>query len=471
MDERQPSEPGGDELKAIEARSPGAPDSTTCPNCGRAVEAGFKFCDYCGTKLEAGPSSVAAPSAPSVPKEERSSVVDRFRKGLRRRRDTDDAASALAAGMTPPDEATPLLPVEDITPPPAAAASSTAELTKPRSELPKIEDLRAGAAQGRAGISGRLRWRENEKRPSPVVSTPTERVTATETTTWRPVPSMDAGPRGFTARDGVLFVLHLVAAFLVGALLVGVAAVVASLTSDGRVALLEVRGLPIFIAGATAIIMFALLRTGPRRGLSARTVAISVLVGFVVLVTGVAFAYQPSLMRDAQSNLDRALGVFGDDVLEGIDRFEADVDQWNAEVHQYSEVELAKLSKSRDTESDAAKLARAEQTFSVNASGSEEALDGILKRMRSHADGIGHAPLRDAFLDLTGIFADELSGIHLITRGFVNDDQVLIQSGDTRFKDATQRAVEFFDDRIRPILERGDIDADSLGLAIEDLRG
>jgi hypothetical protein len=140
-------------------------------------------------------------------------------------------------------------------------------------------------------------------------------------------------------------------------------------------------------------------------------------------------------------------------------------------VHQYSDVELTKLSKARDTETDAAKLAKAEETFRVEASGSEEALDGILKRMRSHADGIGHAPLREALTDLTGIFADELSGIHLITRGFVNDDQALIQSGDTRFKDATQRAVEFFDDRVRPILERGDIDPDSLGLAIEDLRG
>lgn len=469
MDERQPSEPGGDELKAIEARSAGASDSTTCPNCGRAVEAGFKFCDYCGTKLEAGPSSLAAPGAPASPKKDRSSRIDRFRKGLRRRRDTDDAASALAAGMKSPEEAPPLLPLDDITPPPAG--SSAAEVTKPRSELPKVEDLRAGAAQGRAGISGRLRWREDEEKRSRAATASTQRVSTTDTTTWRPVRSADGAPRGFGGRDGVLFVFHLIAAFLVGAVLVGVAAVVASLTSDGRVALLEVRGLPIFIAGATAIIMFALLRTGPRRGLSARAVAISVLIGFVVLVTGVAFAYQPSLMRDAQSTLDRALGVFGDDVIEGIDRFEADVDQWNAEVHQYSEVELAKLSKARDTETDAAKLARAEQTFSVNASGSEEALDGILKRMRSHADGIEHAPLRDALLDLTGIFADELSGIHLITRGFVNDDQVLIQSGDTRFKDATQRAVEFFDDRIRPILERGDIDADSLGLAVEDLRG
>ena len=313
-----------------------------------------------------------------------------------------------------------------------------------------------------------MRWRGDD-------DTDVTDVTGAEvtTSTWRavPTPAAAAATRRFTARDGLIFVLHLLAAFLVGAALVAIAAVVASLMSDGRVALLEVRGLPIFIAGASSIIVFALLRTGPRNRLPARAVAVTVLVGFVVLVAGVTLGAQPSLMADAQSSLDKALGVFGSNVLEGIDRFEGDVDQWNAEVHQYSEVELAKLSKARDTEPDAAKLAKAEEAFRVAASGSEEALDGILKRMRSHADGVGHAPLRETLTDLTGIFADELSGIHLITRGFVNDDQALISSGDTRFKDATQRAVEFYEDRVRPILERGDIDADSLGLAIEDLRG
>jgi hypothetical protein len=337
--------------------------------------------------------------------------------------------------------------------------------------MTKAEDLRAATSGGRAGISGRLRWREDETaaETTQVDVTRAEEIKAS----WRAVP----GPAGaqatrrFTPRDGAVVVLHLLIALLVGAALVGIAAVVATLVSDGRVALLEIRGLPILIGGASAIVVFALLRTGPRTRLGPRAVAITVLIGFVAIVTAAAIGFQPSLMADAQSQLDRALGVFGSGVLQGIDRFEADVDQWNAEVHQYSEVELSKLSKARDTETDAAKLAKAEESFRVEASGSEEALDGILKRMRSHADGVGHAPLREALTDLTGIFADELSGIHLITRGFVNDDQALIQSGDTRFKDATQRAVEFYDERVRPILERGNIDADSLGLAIEDLRG
>jgi hypothetical protein len=498
MERDDPSDP---EMSSPTTQARGtSAGSTTCPTCGRAVETGFKFCDFCGAKLEADPKTIESPKAepeqtqagsdPSEPAAGRArSVFGR----LRRRRDTDDAASALAAGMKPADEAPPLGPVSrDITPPPTserAAPVSTPPRAppviepppprpeaprppetppRPTSQMTKAEDLRAATSEGRAGISGRLRWRDHVVEDDAPDATRAEEIK----TSWRAVPTAAAVPsRRFTARDGFVFVAHLVIAFLVGAALVGIAAVVASLMSDGRVALLEVRGLPVFIAGASAIIVFALLRTGPRSRLGSRAVAITVLIGFVVIVIGVALGYQPSLMAEAQSRLDRGLGVFGSDVLQGIDRFEADVDQWNAEVHQYSEVELAKLSKARDTEPDAAKLAKAEESFRVEASGSEEALDGILKRMRSHADGIGHAPLRESLTDLTGIFADELSGIHLITRGFVNDDQALIQSGDTRFKDATQRAVEFYEDRVRPILERGDIDADSLGLAIEDLRG
>jgi hypothetical protein len=492
------------EMSSPTTQAPGtSAGSTTCPTCGRSVETGFKFCDFCGTKLETEPtkpepagtqpakSESAKPESvkPNVekrrPREEKRSFFGRLR-----RREADDAASALAAGMTPADQAPPLGPPPRGVPTPPAPQRPAANVPtpppppviepppprpevppRPTSQMTKAEDLRAATSEGRAGISGRLRWRADDtveaKAPD---ATRAEEIKAT----WRAVPSPAAAAapvRGFSTRDGFVFAAHLLIAFAVGALLVGIAAVVASLMSDGRVALLEVRGLPVFIAGASAIIVFALLRTGPRNRLSSRAVAITVLVGFVVIVVGVALGYQPALMRNAQSELDSVLGVFGDDVLEGIDRFEADVDQWNAEVHQYSEVELSKLSKARDTEADAAKLAKTEESFRIAASGSEEALDGILKRMRSHADGVGHAPLREALTDLTGIFADELSGIHLITRGFVNDDQALIQSGDTRFKDATQRAVEFYDERVRPILERGDIDADSLGLAVEDLRG
>jgi hypothetical protein len=268
-----------------------------------------------------------------------------------------------------------------------------------------------------------------------------------------------------------VFFVHLVVSFLVGAALLGIAAVVASLTSNGRVALLEIRGLPIFIAGATAIIVFALMRTGPRRQGSSRAVAISVFAGFIVLVIAVAAAYQPSVMASVQSRLDRSLGVFGTDVAEGVQRYVGDLDLWNAEVSRYRDVHLTDVLNSRKTETDAKKFAVAEETFRNAAANSEVTLEGLTKRMRSHADAIRHAPLRDALDDLTAIFVDELSGIRSISRGLTNNDTTLTKAGDSRFKDATQRAVDFFDERVRPILERGDLDADSFGLSVEMLRG
>ena len=61
------------------------------------------------------------------------------------------------------------------------------------------------------------------------------------------------------------FVVHLVVAFAAGALLLGIAAVVASMTSNGSVALLEIRGLARSSSPArAAIVVFSLMRTGPR---------------------------------------------------------------------------------------------------------------------------------------------------------------------------------------------------------------
>jgi hypothetical protein len=73
--------------------------------------------------------------------------------------------------------------------------------------------------------------------------------------------------------------------------------------------------------------------------------------------------------------------------------------------------------------------------------------------------------------DLAAVYSDELSGIKLITRGFVERDQALIQSGNTRFTTATDRALELFEERVRPLLERGDIDPAPLEDAVAVLRG
>lgn len=467
MDER-PSDQGKDsELEAAEAMSPqsfGA--STTCPNCSRPVEAGFKFCDYCGTKLEAGPTVTR-----SAPKEEKS----RWEKWRDNRQVAPDSAAKTEPPLAPdlPEwEEDPPAPVIDPPPPIDLPAPLTEPVpARPTSNVTKAEDLQAATSQSRVGMAGRLRWNETTETTEVTEADRTAEIPTTAPS-WRPIAPGPQAPIESPVQMVGIFILHLLIAFVAGAALVGLAALVASLTSNGRVALLEVRGLPVFIAGVTAIIVFALFRTSPKRSAAGRrSVAISVLVGFLVLVLAVALAYSPSVMASAQKRLDRALGSFGPDVTQAVNNYEADVEQWNAEVHRYSQTHVTNLTKSRDTETDPAKLTRAEATFRVEASGSEAALEGIVKRMQSHAEAISNAPLRDALDDLSAVFNDELSGIHKITRGFVQDDQALIASGNTGFKDATQRAVEFFDQRVRPILERGDMDTTEFQAAVADLRG
>ena len=434
----------------------------------------MRFCDACGTKLEASPPR-ATQAQP--PKQEGKPLLERWSD--RRRAKREEKAKA-AATVTPPSgskratEPTqgPALPKETepakaADPPKDAEPPSTPTVPVPPVPMtPRITSrpMKAQELRGseRIGIAGRLKWQEKEKAEQPSVQ-------SEKTTTWRPAPS------GLPARSAagtiLFFILHVLIAFLAGAVLLGIAAIVASLTSDGRVALLEARGLPILIAGSVAIIVFSLLRTGPRARGSRRAIALSVLIGFLLLVGAVALAYQPSLMATAQRELDRTLGIFGADVQDSVQRFEADIDQWNAEVNRYKLEHLKRIVDARKSETDPQKLAVAEETFRVEASGSEEALDGTFERMRSHADAVEHATLRAALQDLSAIFSDELSGIKLITRGFVERDQALIQSGNTRFTNATDRALEYFEERVRPLLERGDIDPAPLEDAVAELRG
>jgi hypothetical protein len=309
-----------------------------------------------------------------------------------------------------------------------------------------------------------VRWRDGTEEEQVGGDT----VTIPVTTAWRPVEERRRSPFAFL----VIFLLHLATAFVIGAVLLAAAAVVASFASDGRVALLEIRGLPIFIAGASAIVVFALLRTSPKRGNSTPVVAASVVVGLVILVAAVAVTYRPSAMATAESRLEKAMGLFGPKVTNGVKSFEGDVDQWNAEVARYRDDYLVTFLRVREAETDPAKFEKGRKTFEFDASGSEEALDSLLKRMRSDADGISHAPIRESLDDLVGVFGDELSGIKLLTRGLLGqDDQALIQAGNTRYREATKRSVDLYEARVRPLLERGGIDADPLGLAIDELRG
>jgi hypothetical protein len=200
-----------------------------------------------------------------------------------------------------------------------------------------------------------------------------------------------------------------------------------------------------------------------------RATATSLFIGFVVIVIAVTLVYQPSVMARAQRQLDRTLGLFGPEVSSNVEEFTAGVDQWNAEVNQFKLSTLKTLIEARRDEEDPQKVADAEETFRIEASKAEAALDGIYKRIRNQADTIEHALLREAMLDLAAVFNDELSGIKQLTRGIVNEDQGLISAGDASFKEATRRAVELYADRVKPLLERGSIDPAPLEGAIAEL--
>src|SRR5581483_2387400 len=71
MDQERRTPDEGSELDALEAVSkppaPG-PGEVMCPNCGHPVEAGFKFCDWCGRPLPSA-SEAPKPAEPAKPVE------------------------------------------------------------------------------------------------------------------------------------------------------------------------------------------------------------------------------------------------------------------------------------------------------------------------------------------------------------------------------------------------------------------
>ncbi len=255
----------------------------------------------------------------------------------------------------------------------------------------------------------------------------------------------------------LVWLLHLVIAFACGALLVAAAGAVASLLSNGRSALLEIRGLPIFIGGATAVVVFTLLRTGRVRSTATRgVIAATVIVGFILLVAGAALLYRPPVMRTAQVRLDRLVRIYGPSEKEAVDGFENDVADWNNELDHYRNDILAPALGTKPN------LNR----FRFDATASEETMKGIVDQMRTHAGVANNARLREALNGLASVYDDEMSGINLLTRGVINNDQPLIAQGDKRFKEGQKRAVEYVRLRIKPLLERADLNAQTFEGAV-----
>lgn len=473
----------------------------TCPNCGRTVEAGFRFCDGCGTKLEvASPMSTAAPAptepasprAPTPP--ERPPKAGSFFQRVRRLVVQDPEPDKPDAG--PEDPPTELEAAQPATEPPREQPPSVEEPSTPgeervpvaerwrrrraeRSALGKAEralsesppaletapevtapapvERPAGAtsrpktAEELRGalplIGGRLRWTEEEQ-PAPEE--------APAPAIWRPVPIPEEPAAAKSVPWGRV-VIQFFAALLAGAIGLLALAALASVASDGRVALLEIRGLPIFIGGAVSVVVFALLRTGERnREQTTRRGAIAgVVVGLVALVVLSAILYQPAIAGKLQPRIERALQVFGSEDAAALESFQDHIVEWNDSAQAYhDELEVA--------------LRNRENVDGLRGSAvqAETTLEGITSEMRSSAEEAQHPELRDTLGDLASIYAEQLGGLRVVNRGLLVDNIELVRTGDARFKEAHERAGTLFQERLRSLLDRGGFDANAFGRAI-----
>jgi hypothetical protein len=417
-------------------------------------------------------------STPTPTPESKQPLLDRLRQ--RREEKTDEVKSA--AAMSTPSTTQDSAPTPEKKPPllerfrqrktdePAAPSIPATE------EAPRIVEQKtevaseptgsrpAGATSkpvtaeelrgARPAIGGRLRWSEGEEStavvPAPPVGAEPHR--APPKSVWPIETGGVVGPRWIS-----VFLLHLVLAMAAGVVLVGATAAIASVVSDGTVALLEMRGLPIFIGGATAVMLFTLLRTGRGKPESERrSVIVGVVVGFIVLVVASTLLFQPRVIERAQAELEKALGVYGDDETKAVEDFANDINVWNTETSRYRDAIISPLLRG-DVDM---------ERFRVAAAGSEETLNGTVRNMQTHADSAANDKLRDALGDFAAIYEARLSAIRLITRGLVSNDQALVNSGETRRDASKASAVEFFDRRLKPILERADIDTDSFGASV-----
>lgn len=469
--------------------SPSTDGIVTCPNCGRAVEPGFRFCDGCGTNLEtarpateppapvktepeATPPPAAAPAAakrepeatkPKEPPPSTETVPDA------KTRQAPDVKPDEAA---PPEESVPLLErwrrrraersalgkaeraLADGPQTLEAPADVTAPVAQPRApgatSKPKTAEELHGA---RPLIGGRLQWA-----PEDTDTTADTSEATAQQPTWRPVPIPEAVPERAGGREAPRFVLHFLIAFMAGGIALLALAALASVVSDGRVSLLESRGLPIFIGGAVSIVVFALLRTSESRSDPARTrrgVILGVVAGLLGLVVLAAVLYQPAVAGRLQPRIERVLRVFSTEDERAVEQFERSVIEWHQAAEDYHDSLEVALRERGDPDRLRGSAAQAETT-----------LEGINSQMRTSAESAQQPELRDALSDLASIYEDQLGGLRVVNRGLLVDNIDLVRTGDASFKDAHERATTLFQSRLRPLLVRAGLDAQSFGNAI-----
>jgi len=451
--------------------------TVTCPNCGRAVEPGFRFCDGCGTNLEAARSATEPPAdalaaAKSEPEESKKEEPPSSSETV------PDARTIQAPEVKPdepvaPEGSVPMLErwrrrraersalgkaeraLADSPQDLEAPAGVTAPVAQPRApgatSKPKTAEELHGA---RPLIGGRLQWA-----PEDTDTTVDTSEAPAQQPTWRPVPIPEAVPERAGGREAPRFVLHFLIAFLAGGIALLALAALASVVSDGRMSLLETRGLPIFIGGAVSIVVFALLRTSEsKRSDPARTrrgVIVGVVAGLVGLVVLAAVLYQPAVAGRLQPRIERVLRVFSSEDERAVEQFEGSVIEWNRAAEGYHDSLEVALREGGDSNRLRGSAAQAETT-----------LEGIGSEMRTSAESAQQPELRDALGDLASIYEDQLGGLRVVNGGLLVDNIDLVRTGDASFKDAHERATTLFQSRLRPLLVRAGLDAQSFGNAI-----
>src|SRR5581483_9257418 len=171
-----------------------------CPNCGHPVEAGFKFCDWCGRPLPSAseapkPAEPAKPVEAPKPAEPPSTVPEP-------KPPTPAPVSRPPVPAPPP----PVRPPDTKADPPARPVPAP-----PPNIPPPVRPAPAPAAP--------------RTEPVPVITKTEERRVAAEQ-----VPP---------ARAVFTYLVHLVAAFAAGAVALAIVAVIVTLFARGRVALLD----------------------------------------------------------------------------------------------------------------------------------------------------------------------------------------------------------------------------------------
>lgn len=241
-----------------------------------------------------------------------------------------------------------------------------------------------------------------------------------------------------------MFLIHLVAAFAAGAIALAIVAVIVTLVTNGRTALLEVKGVPTAIAVATAVAVFATLRTARRGG---PTYLVAAAVGLVAIAAAGAYLYRPVYLHNAQVRLERGLNVWSDRDSTAVEDFRGDLVSWNGTVAEYQRDVAAVVNKHITP-----------QDFRSVAAPALQSLQETTVAMQTHSTSARNEKLRDGLGTLAGVYNDELTGLKLVSSGILTRDFNALGAGDRQYKEARERAARVFTEQIRPLLERAGID-------------